>query len=197
MSDASPQPPSKKKPIIWIIIGVALAGIAVVALVTKPWLLFIDQRVNDDVSALVPTAQSTQPASANESESPEQTKAPAPATTVLATGSFISHEHDTTGTASIVQQADGKRVLVIENLDTTNGPDVRIWFTDAPVIEGSEGWRTPDGKPYVDLGLIKGNKGNQIYELPADFDLAKYPNLFLWCKQFGVSFGAAELTPGN
>ena len=47
----------------------------------------------------------------------------------------------------------------------------------------------------LDLGMIKGNQGNQIYDIPADVDLAAYPTVDLWCVQFAVSFGAAALTP--
>jgi hypothetical protein len=41
--------------------------------------------------------------------------------------------------------------------------------------------------------MIKGNQGNQVYDIPADVDLAVYPSVDLWCVQFSVSFGAAAL----
>ena len=43
--------------------------------------------------------------------------------------------------------------------------------------------------------MIKGNQGDQLYDIPADVDLAAYPTVDLWCVQFAVSFGAAALTP--
>lgn len=54
----------------------------------------------------------------------------------LASGELISHEHATTGTVSLVRLADGSRVVRLEGLDTSNGPDLRVWLTDAPVKEG-------------------------------------------------------------
>ncbi|MDI3193972.1 DM13 domain-containing protein [Pseudarthrobacter sp. AL07] len=57
------------------------------------------------------------------------------------------------------------------------------------------GWFTAGSADYYDLGLIKGNLGNQVYQIPADVDLSKYRSVDLWCAQFSVSFGAAELAP--
>ena len=108
-------------------------------------------------------------------------------------GTLISHEHATTGTVRIIRQADGARVLTLENLDTSNGPDVHVWLSAAHVVEGNAGWFTAGSADYYDLGIIKGNQGNQVYEIPAEVDLSKYPAVDLWCVQFSVSFGAAEL----
>ena len=93
----------------------------------------------------------------------------------------------------ILQLADGTRVLRIEGLDTSNGPDLKVWLTDAPVIDGEDGWRVFDDGAYVDLGVLKGNKGNQNYPIPADVDLADLSSISIWCDRFDVSFGAAEL----
>ena len=48
---------------------------------------------------------------------------------------------------------------------------------------------------FIDLGLIKGNIGNQNYVLGSDVDLAKYRTVTVWCKRFNANFGAAPLTP--
>ena len=46
---------------------------------------------------------------------------------------------------------------------------------------------------FIDLGSLKGNKGDQNYDLPADADLTKYKSVSIWCARFGVNFGAASL----
>ena len=102
-------------------------------------------------------------------------------------------DHATTGTVRIVEQPDGKRLLTLENLDTSNGSDVHVWLSAAKVVEGTAGWFTAGSAEYYDLGLIKGNQGNQVYDIPADVDLARYKSVDLWCVQFSVSFGAADL----
>jgi hypothetical protein len=62
----------------------------------------------------------------------------------LASGELISHEHATRGAVRILRLPDGSRVLRLENLDTSNGPDLHVWITDAAVIRGSTGWHVFD-----------------------------------------------------
>ena len=182
------------------LVAAALLGAGVVVL--QPWLLFSDVRVDD----ALPTAHSTQPtpgpdpattdpapATPATSATPSPTSAPDPVPVILASSSFISHEHATTGTATIVANPDGTRVLAFEALDTTNGPDVHVWLSAADAVEGFDGWFLAGGADYVDLGVIKGNQGDQVYDIPADVDLSLYRSVSLWCVQFGVSFGAAPL----
>ncbi|WP_434994288.1 DM13 domain-containing protein, partial [Arthrobacter sp. Ld5] len=91
-------------------------------------------------------------------------------------------------------QPDGSRLLAIEGLQTTNGPDVHVWLSAADVVEGLDGWYTAGSAERVDLGPIKGNQGDQVYPIPDDVDLDRFPAVDLWCVQFGVSFGAAQLS---
>jgi hypothetical protein len=170
-----------------VLIPVVLLGIAVITagmLAFQPWRLF----TNVTVDEALPTVSA--PASA--SSSVEAVAEPAEPVT-LATGEFISHEHGTAGTVRILELPDGSRVLRIENLDTDNGPDLKVWLTDAPVIDGPSGWFVFDDGEYVDLGSLKGNKGSQNYAIPADVDLTDLTSVTIWCDRFSVSFGAAEL----
>ena len=115
---------------------------------------------------------------------------------MLAHGTFISHEHPTTGTVRIVQLPDGSRYLRLEDLDTSNGPLLKVWLTDAPVQRGSAGWRVFDDGRWVELGALKGNEGDQVYPIAPDVDLSLYRSVSIWCARFAVSFGAAELIAG-
>ncbi|MFG2294596.1 DM13 domain-containing protein [Streptomyces sp. NPDC048603] len=176
--------------------GPLVAGVAVVVTVAlvvglylfQPWKLWQDETVSEALPAASPTAPSGSP-SGTVSAAP----APPAAPQTLTQGSFISHEHDTKGAAKVVRLADGSHVLRLEGLDTSNGPDLRVWLTDAPVKEGVAGWRVFDDGKYVSLGKLKGNKGDQNYEIPADVNLADYSSVAIWCDRFDVSFGAAEL----
>ncbi len=114
---------------------------------------------------------------------------------LLASGTLVSHEHATTGTVQVLRLADGSRVLRLQDLDTSNGPLLKVWITDAPVLEGSDGWRVFDDGRYVDLGELKGNKGSSNYALPPDVDLGELKSVSIWCARFDVSFGAAALEP--
>jgi hypothetical protein len=108
----------------------------------------------------------------------------------LAEGSFHDGAHKTTGTATIHQLADGKRVLRLANFETSNGPDVRVYLVAAQDATDNE---TVTRAGFLELGSLKGNIGDQNYELPADTDLGKFRSVTIWCRRFGVNFGTAPL----
>ncbi|MCZ7375205.1 DM13 domain-containing protein [Micromonospora sp. WMMC250] len=177
-----------------------LAAAVVVALVAlywfQPWKLFTDTYVDEALPPAGPTPVVSAPTSTPPSATPGAVaSATAPAADeVLAAGEFVTHEHDTTGSAEIRRLADGRHQLVIRDLDTSNGPDLRVWLTDQPVIRGTAGWKVFDDGKWVELARLKGNKGNQVYDLPASADPADFRSVSIWCKRFSVSFGAADLT---
>ncbi|MFI6941302.1 DM13 domain-containing protein [Streptomyces sp. NPDC050418] len=156
----------------------------------QPWKLVQDETVNEALPEATPVAPSTAPSSAP-SSSPSPSAARGPKT--LARGDFISHEHATRGGVRVLELADGSRVLRLTGLDTSNGPDLRVWITNAPVKEGKAGWHVFDDGKYLSLGKLKGNKGDQNYTIPAGVNLADYGSVSIWCDRFDVSFGAAEL----
>jgi hypothetical protein len=186
----------RRRRIRTIAAAVAVVGLVIGLVVFKPWLLFVDVRVEEKLPIVATLTGQPQQSPLNSSPvplTPAATSAAPAGPVQLAAGTLISHEHATTGTVRIIRQPDGLRVLTLENLDTSNGPDVHVWLSAAPVVEGTGGWYTAGSADHYDLGMIKGNQGNQVYEVPADVDLSKYKSVDLWCVQFSVSFGAAEL----
>lgn len=174
-----------------IIAAVIVAALLVTALyLFQPWRLFFDSTLTEDLPS-ANTSQSEKPASPM--VSPTESATEAPKDVVLSTGQLISHEHETTGTVSIIALASGERVLRLENLVTTNGPDLKVWLSDAPVIGGTDGWYVFDDGGYVDLGALEANLGSHNYEIPADVQLNNFTSVSIWCARFAVSFGAAEL----
>ncbi len=104
--------------------------------------------------------------------------------TTLAEGSFIGRAHPTTGLAKVITDGN-QRFLRFEGFETDNGPDLNVYLATG----------SPDGSPedFIDLGDLKGNIGDQNYELPDDVDLDRYTTVFIWCVRFSVAFGAAPL----
>ena len=153
----------------------------------QPWKLFIDHRVDEALPAVAtePVAVAT----ARPTTKPRSR----PQAVLLERGEFISHEHSTSGTVSVIRQPDGSRVLALADLRTSDGPVVKVWLTDQDVTK--DGWHVFDDGRYVDLGGLKGNLGNQLYPIPDDADLAVLHSVTIWCDRFDVSFGAAELVP--
>lgn len=110
----------------------------------------------------------------------------------LESGPFHGIAHETKGTATVYQGADGNRVLRLTNFSTSNGPDVHIYMVAA---DNAYDAATVEHAGFIDLGSIKGNIGDQDYALGRDLDLSKYRAVSVWCKRFSVNFGTAPLKP--
>ncbi|KND44000.1 MULTISPECIES: DM13 domain-containing protein [Streptomyces] len=167
-----------------LVVGVVLAGIGLYWF--QPWKLWTDETVREAVPSATTAPRESEKATASASPA-------APAT--VAQGEFISHEHTTSGRVRLLRPADGSYVLRLEDFDTSNGPDLRVWLSDAPVRDGKDGWHLFDDDAYdhVALGGLKGNKGDQNYPVPDGVDPADFTAVTIWCDRFNVSFGAAEL----
>ncbi len=108
----------------------------------------------------------------------------------LESGSLVSGVHDTAGTVTIYKLDDGKRVLRLTDFHTSNGPDVHIYLTSAKEVKSNGD--VIAGR-YLDLGTLKGNIGDQNYEVPSDVNLGDFHSVSVWCARFRVNFGAAQL----
>lgn len=156
----------------WIKLAIPVAAVAAFL----AWYAFRPERlvVNRRVAEALPTAQggsSSQP---------------------LVSGQFYSILHPTAGTATIYQMGDGMRVLRLTSFRTSNGPDVHVYMVAA---DDAKDAATVQQAGFIDLGVLKGNIGDQNYTLGSDLDLAKYRAVSIWCKRFSVNFGAAALRP--
>ena len=152
-----------------IIICVGAIALAIGWYAFRPELLFISRQVNEQF-----------PASGEVAAGPMS----------LAQGSFKSLAHETKGSATIYKLADGKQTLRLTEFETSNGPDVHVYLSATEVEKGSDAVKAAG---FVDLGSMKGNKGDQNYDIPADVDLSKYKHVAIWCARFGVNFGSASL----
>lgn len=117
-----------------------------------------------------------------------------PSAQILESGTFHTGTHPTEGTATIYRMENGSRVLRFTNFRTSNGPDVHIYMVASDDARDNA---SVQNSAFVDLGLIKGNIGDQNYTLGSDLDLAKYRTVSVWCKRFSKNFGAAPLTSGD
>lgn len=142
----------------------------------------------------VPIA-SSQPAPST--DVPPATAAPTapPVTTVpsgpvlLGAGQFVGLAgHSGTGDAGLFRNPDGSLVLRFENFDIENGPDLEVYL-----VPGADQTSLADGS--IALGALKGNVGDQNYELPPGTELPSgaYTAL-VWCEAFSVEFVGATIT---
>ena len=110
-----------------------------------------------------------------------------PHNVLLRRGSFESVAHPAKGTATTIRTAAGAKVLTLTNFEVDNGPDLRVYLVAGPARDESE------VDDFEDLGALKGNKGNQQYELPPQLDLERYFTVVIWCRAFSVNFARAPL----
>jgi hypothetical protein len=159
----------------------ALIGLAIVVVAGgwyafRPERLFVDKTVNESLGAVTAPAGGAAPTQA------------VPVT--LATGTFHTNAHDTKGTATVLDLGGGRRVLRLTSFATSNGPDVRVYLVAAADVQDDATVKTAG---FVELGPMKGNIGDQNYDIPATVDLASYRTVTIWCKRFSVNFGSAPL----
>lgn len=119
----------------------------------------------------------------------EPLPAAAESATVVLRGSFHSNAHDTRGTATVLRLPDGRLVLRFSEFETLNGPDVQIYLVAADDVVDER----DVAKGFINLGTMKGNIGDQHYDIPAGTDLGSYRAVSVWCRRFAVNFGAAPL----
>ena len=110
--------------------------------------------------------------------------------TELAGGTFVSQEHETSGTATIIELPDGSRTLRLEDFSTSNGPDLHVWMSEK---EAGGNWFKYGGGRKAQLGELKANQGSHNYAIPADVELDGLHSVVIWCKRFHVAFGSAPL----
>jgi hypothetical protein len=161
-------------------------GTAVIAAAFFAWTSFRETTVHENVATGVPASAvlTTQPTSSAGGSPGAQ-----PVDVQLVSGSFRPLDENASGNAAIVQLAKGGRVLTLTNFSSSNGPDVRVYLVAGRVQRGA------DVHDKVDLGGLKGNRGDQQYSIPDYVDVGHYATAVIYCRSFQVAFGAAELGP--
>lgn len=113
-------------------------------------------------------------------------------TKTLETGTFHGKVHSTSGRVTIYQEQDGKLVLRLTNFKTSNGPDVHVILIAAKDADDDANF-LKNNTERVELGKLKGNEGNQNYNIPSGTDLGKFQTVSIYCERFDANFGAAPL----
>jgi len=153
---------------------IAIAVVGVVLFVAwyafRPERLYINQRVHEELPST--NVGSTQ---------------------TIESGVFYGIAHPTEGTATVYRMGDRALMLRFTNFRTSNGPNVHVYLVAADDAKDE----TALHASFIDLGPIKGNIGDQNYDLDTSVDLSKYRAVSIWCKRFSVNFGVAPLKPDH
>ncbi len=153
----------------WIFVAAGLPILVAAWWAFRPEKLWINEKVNEPA----PFASNTDPQP-------------------LYTGRLEGKAHQTSGRATIYKTPDGKQYLRLTDFTTSNGPDVHVVLArgddkglDHELVKGE--------LDIVELGLLKGNQGDQNYDLPASIDLTRYNAVTIYCERFHAVFGVARL----
>jgi hypothetical protein len=153
----------------WILMVIAIPVLAGAWWAFRPEKLFINQKVNE--AAPFASGSEAQP---------------------IFTGKLEGKIHPTSGRATIYKATGGTRYLRLTDFTTSNGPDVHVVLVRAEdkqleqeIVKGH--------LDHVELGALKGNQGDQNYDLPAATDLNKYQVVAIYCEKFQALFGVAKL----
>lgn len=148
---------------------IALIVVGVGWYLFRPERLFINRKVNEQFPTA--SAATAQPAA-------------------LAAGEFHTVAHETKGKATVYQLPDGRKTLRLTDFQTSNGPDVVVYLVAANDANDSD---TVKQAGFLLLGSLKGNIGDQNYDVPQDVDLSKYRAVTIWCRRFSANFATAPL----
>ena len=110
----------------------------------------------------------------------------------IETGTFHGKVHNTSGRATIYRESDGRLVLRLTSFKTSNGPDVHVVLIAAKDADDDANFLKSSTEK-LELGPIKGNEGDQNYNLPSGTDLKKFQTVSIYCERFNANFGAAPL----
>jgi hypothetical protein len=153
----------------WILVAIGLPILVAAWWAFRPEKLWINQKVSEPA----PFASSTDPQP-------------------LYTGRLTGKAHQTSGRGTIYKTSNGRQYLRLTDFSTSNGPDVHVLLARGDdesltqeIIKGQ--------LDSVELGSLKGNQGDQNYDLPASVDLQKYNAAVIYCERSHAVFGVARL----
>jgi hypothetical protein len=120
----------------------------------------------------------------------------AQADAVPAVGRFADADfvHRGRGAATVLRGGDGRTIVRFREFSVTNAPDLYVWLVAHATPSSADDVKK---SAYISLGRLKGNMGDQNYDVPAGVDLAAFRSVVIWCRRFGALFSAAPLMPAS
>jgi hypothetical protein len=160
---------------------------------------FLDREVNEQVAVAAEAPAALAAAPGDEPDpvtEPDPASGSAPAEPAarrenvrVRGGRFSAVRHPAMGRATVIELAEGGRVLTLTDFEVDNGPDLRLYLVAGTARTEAE------VDDYVDLGGLKGNRGDQQYRIPRDVDVGRFSTVVVWCRAFSVLFARAPLRP--
>ena len=103
--------------------------------------------------------------------------------TLLKSGSLTGIGHTVSGTVALYDTGSEK-IILLDPFSSQNGPDLKVYLS-----------KDQNASSYISLGILKSTTGKQSYAIPGNPDVTDYNYVMIWCEQFSVVFGRAEIKP--
>jgi hypothetical protein len=101
--------------------------------------------------------------------------------TTIYQGAFAASAHPTSGTVKLSKDAAGKKYLVFTGFKTDAGPDLRVYLAED--LKATN---------FVEI-TNKVVDGTYQLDVASTIDTEKKRKVLIWCRQFSVLFGSADL----
>ena len=88
--------------------------------------------------------------------------------------------HVTTGEVMVVRTTEGYVVSLGSNFSLDGAPDPHVSLGDSEVAQAT-------------LAPLSRTIGAQVYTIPADVNVGDFDHVYIWCEEFDVPLGSAEL----
>lgn len=105
-------------------------------------------------------------------------------------GAWTKKSFKSSGTWEIYSDGDKSYVKLSADFRTRNAPDLKIFLSPLAANEAT-GKNATDGAVLV--SPLSSNAGEQVYEIPADVDLADFKSILIHCEQYSKLWSAADL----
>jgi hypothetical protein len=108
----------------------------------------------------------------------------------VAAGQFAKVHWPGEGNATIYRLQRGDHLLRLSEFSVQAGPKLHVYLARAPEVrENADVGRAG----YLDLGRLKGNQGDQNYDIPSGTAPGEYRSVVIWCALANKVFAAASL----
>ena len=179
------------------LMAIALTGTGAIAACQSPSTTELSLDSSTAPSTDAPADESGSTAQAPEESTPEESPdATSEASTARRSGTFVAGEHNTIGTAELVEENGSFLIAFSDDFQTIeNAPDPVIILHAADDVIGSTEPPTfplQEGE-YVEIATLQSPSGAQQYPIPPDIDPAQYGSVVIWCRRFNATFAAASL----
>ncbi len=107
-----------------------------------------------------------------------------------ATSAFVKKRYSIKGDWTVMSDNGEETIKFSQEFKTKGGPDLKVYLSKLPMAELSKENAADNA---LSIGVLKSNKGEQLYTLADDVSLSDYKSVIIYCASFSVLWGGFDL----